>query len=121
MAQTPRRGELYYVDLDPIIGKEIGGGKTRPVVVLSINDINSKPLVVSVVPGTTAGDKPKHYQNVAVIPPTGTNGLSRSTIFLGHQMRAIDHSRFTTRSIGRLSGDQLLAVEDAVRYSLGLF
>jgi mRNA-degrading endonuclease toxin of MazEF toxin-antitoxin module len=42
------------------------------------------------------------------------------TVFLGHQMRAIDHSRFKSTSIGRLSREHLIAVEDAVRFSLGL-
>lgn len=122
MLPTPRRGELYYVDLDPSIGNEIGGGlnKPRPVVVLSINDINEKPLVVCVVPGTKAGNKPRHFRNVAVVQPTDDNGLWQLTIFLGHQLRAIDHSRLKSASIGRLSGQHLLQVEDAVRYSLGL-
>ena len=122
MLPRPRRGELYYVDLDPSTGREIGGGlhKHRPVIVLSINDINNKPLVVTVVPGTSAGDKPQQFRNVAVIQPTTGNGLKRATIFLGHQMRAIDHSRFTSGAIGRLSTTELLEVENAVRYSLGL-
>jgi mRNA interferase MazF len=122
MLPKPRRGELYYVDLDPTTGKELGGGlhKPRPVVVLSINDINDKPLVVSVVPGTSAADKPRQYRNVAVIAPTTGNGLKRTTIFLGHQMRAIDHSRLKSGAIGKLSGEDLLEVEKAVRFSLGL-
>ena len=122
MLPKPRRGEVYYVDLDPSIGREIGGGlhKPRPVVVLSINDINDKPLVVSVVPGTSAGEKLQHYRNIAVIPPTTGNGLKRETIFQGHQMRAVDHTRFTSGAIGRLSNQHLIEVEEAVRYSLGL-
>lgn len=114
------RGEIYYVYLDPVFGREQGGYKTRPVAVLSINDINNKPLVVTVVPGTTAGDKPVHFRNMAVVPPTETNGLAVATIFECHQLRALDKGRFTSRPIGRLSPQHLQLIEDAARFSLGL-
>ncbi len=45
-----RRGEIYFVDLDPIRGREQAG--RRPVLVLSIDAINRLPLVVTVVIGT---------------------------------------------------------------------
>jgi len=115
------RGEIYFVSLDPVVGREIGGSKARPVAVLSINDINSKPLVVTVVPGTSAGAKPVHYKNVVVVPPTSENGLRTETIFQCHQLRAIDKGRLTSRPIGRLSNEHLQKIEDATRYSLGLF
>jgi hypothetical protein len=40
------RGERYFVYLDPAFGHELGGYKTRPVVVVSINDIHRKTGVV---------------------------------------------------------------------------
>jgi len=47
---TIARGEIYFVNLNPIQGKEQAG--TRPVLVLSIDVINQLPLVVMVVVGT---------------------------------------------------------------------
>ncbi|SRR6266542_1932942 len=47
---TIRRGEVYFVDLDPVEGREQAGN--RPVLVLSIDAINKLPLVVTVVVGT---------------------------------------------------------------------
>ncbi len=114
------RGEIYYVYLDPAFGREMGGYKTRPVAVLSINDINRKPLVVTVVPGTTAGNKPLHFQNLVLVSPSSTNGLSVATIFECHQLRAIDLGRFTSKRIGMLSEDDLEQIEEAVKFSLGL-
>lgn len=114
------RGQVSFVRLDPVVGREMGGNKSRPVVVLSINDINNKPLVVSVVPGTTAGDKPTQFKNVAVVEPTNANGLSGRTIFLCHQLRALDRSRFTSRPVGRLTSKDISRIEDAVRFNLGL-
>ena len=46
-----RRGEIYFVDLNPTKGNEQTG--TRPVLVLSIDAINKLPLVVTVFVGTT--------------------------------------------------------------------
>ena len=45
-----KRGEIYFVTLDPVLGREQNG--RRPVLVVSIDAINSAPLVVTVVPGT---------------------------------------------------------------------
>lgn len=45
-----QRGEIYFVDLNPVKGREQAG--RRPVLVLFIDDINSLPLVVTVVVGT---------------------------------------------------------------------
>jgi mRNA-degrading endonuclease toxin of MazEF toxin-antitoxin module len=39
-----RRGSLYIVDLDPAIGHEQGG--RRPVLVVSSDELNRRPLVV---------------------------------------------------------------------------
>jgi len=114
------RGEIYYVYLDPVFGREMGGYKTRPVVVLSINDINRKPLVATIVPGTTAAGKVSIFRNVAVIPPSASNGLSVETIFECHQLRAIDMGRFTSRRVGRLSPQDLRRIEEAAKFSLGL-
>jgi len=114
------RGQIYFVFLDPVFGREIGGYKTRPVVVLSIQDTNEKPLPVTVVPGTTADSKPAHFPNVVLVQPTRENGLTAHTIFPCHQIRAIDQGRFTSRIIGRLYPKDLRSIEDAVKFNLGL-
>jgi len=74
------RGEIYFVCLGPTVGREINT-KRRPVAVLSINDLNSKPLVVTVVPGSTWSGK-RIFPTEAKIEPTETNGLSNPTLFL---------------------------------------
>lgn len=37
------RGEIYFVDLNPVKGRERAG--LRPVLILSIDKINQQPLV----------------------------------------------------------------------------
>jgi mRNA interferase MazF len=41
-----KRGQIYFVTLDPVQGREQAG--KRPVLVLSIDEINDLPLVVTV-------------------------------------------------------------------------
>jgi len=113
------RGEVYFVELGPVIGKELNV-KRRPVLVLSINDINSKPLVITVVPGTKAAGKQTNLKNSVFVAPTSANGLKCDTLFQCHQVRSLDHSRFSLRAVGRIAPSDLLRVEAAARYCLGL-
>lgn len=114
------RRQLYFVDLDPVVGCEIGGGKMRPVLVLSIDDINRKPLTVTVVPGTKAAGKKTGFRNVITVSPTMENGLACDTNFQCHQVRALDHRRFTKPAIGLLDSWSMEQISAAVRYTLGL-
>ena len=112
-----RRGEIYFVDLAPVIGREQGG--RRPVLVLSIDGINGKPLVVTVVPGTDGAHVPLDFvTNVRM--PAAESGLPTETVFLCFQLRALDHSRFFSRPVGSLSAGRMREIEDATRYCLGL-
>ena len=48
------RGSIYFVNLDPTLGREQAG--RRPVLVVSVDAINRQPLVVTVVVGTDAAN-----------------------------------------------------------------
>lgn len=112
-----RRGEIYFVDLSPVIGREQAG--RRPVLVLSIDAINRAPLVVTIVPGTDGANVPRDYPTTVRIPAS-VSGLNLETVFLCFQVRALDPSRFPSQPAGRLPPANLQDVEDAVRYCLGL-
>ena len=61
------RGDIYFVDVNPIQGREQAGH--RPVVVLSLDAINKLPLVVTVVVGTRGQNITRDYPtNVRVAP-----------------------------------------------------
>lgn len=112
-----RRGEIYFVALDPVQGREQAG--RRPVLVLSIDAINRLPLVVTVVVGTRGERVPRDYPtNVRV--SAQESGLPSETVFLGFQLRSLDPYRFPSAPAGQLSGEALSRVEAAVRYCLGL-
>ena len=110
MKRTPRRGDVFWVALDPALGSEIK--KTRPAVILSNNSCNAYGSRVVVLPLTSNVDS--LYPGEALITVKG-----RSARVLGDQIRSLDKSRLRTR-IETLSADEMAAVEEAVRITLGL-
>lgn len=112
-----QRGEIYFVNLNPVQGREQAG--QRPVLVLSVDAINKLPLVVTVVVGTKGENIRRDYAtNVRVSPVE--SGLPLETVFLCFQLRSLDPQRFAASPAGRLTTVALQRVEDAVRYCLGL-
>ena len=109
-------GEIYFVLLDPTVGREMGGGYPRPVIVVSLKWVHQKTGVVMVVPGTGTAAP---YRNVVQIDPTPANGLSKVTYFACHQSRAIDESRFISPAIGRASSLDLEKVQQTLWELLG--
>jgi mRNA interferase MazF len=114
---TVQRGQIYFVDLNPVKGREQGG--QRPVLVISTNEINDLPLVVTVVVGTKGANVRRDYStNVRV--PIEESGLPLETVFLCFQVRALDASRFSSKPAGVLSAKKMAEVENAIRHCLGL-
>lgn len=110
MKRAPRRGEIYWVALDPVLGTEIR--KTRPAVIISNDSCNRYGSRVVVLPVTSNIES--LYPGEARIEVRGAPAR-----VLGDQLRSIDKSRLRSK-IGTLSGDELLDVEEAVRVTLGL-
>ena len=112
-----RRGEIYFVNLSPVKGREQAG--QRPVLVLSIDEINQLPLVVTVVVGTKGENLSRDYPtNVRVLPEE--SGLPMETVFLCFQIRSLDPKRFSERAAGRATDAALEKIETAVSHCLGL-
>lgn len=73
-----QRGEVYFVNLNPVQGREQAG--RRPVLVLSVDAINRLPLVVTVVVGTKGESVTRDYPtNVRV--SSAESGLPIETVF----------------------------------------
>lgn len=110
MSQTIRRGEIWWVCLDPVRGSEIR--KTRPCAVISADQINRQRRTPVVVPLSTA---PEAAPPVVVsVPSAGTDSVA-----VVDQVRAVDRGRFV-RTSGRLSAEDMAAVESALRRVLAL-
>jgi len=60
-----KKWTIYKAVLDPVIGSE--QGKTRPVMVISENDINDLLNIVNVIPITTRKQGRQIYPNETLI------------------------------------------------------
>ena len=110
-----KRGDLFYVNLDPTRGSEQAGA--RPVLVIQ-NDVGNEyaPTVIT-APLTTKAFS-KHYPtNVNV--PKGTAELKEDSTLLLSQIRTIDKSRLE-RKLGHLPSGLMHQVDEAIKISLGL-
>ncbi len=110
-----RRGDLFWVDLNPTKGSEQAG--RRPVVVIQ-NDVgNDVAPTVIVAPLTTKSFTKSYPINVHI--PQGVAGLKEHSTILLSQIRTIDKIRLNRR-IGHLPLSYLKQVDQAIRISLGL-
>ena len=78
-----KRGEVYWVNLDPTVGSEIQ--KTRPALIISPNDMNAALPRVIVAPITSKG------QALGCRPEVDFNG--KSARILLDQIRCVDKVR----------------------------
>lgn len=110
MSRAPRRGEVYWVALDPTVGTEIK--KTRPAVVVSNDSCNRHGGRVVVLPVTSNVDS--LYPGEALVRIKGQPGRA-----LGDQIRSLDKIRLQSR-IGSLTTADMAAVDEALLVTLGI-
>lgn len=110
MKRMPRRGDVYWVALDPALGSEIH--KTRPAVIVSNNSCNAFGSRVVVLPLTSNVDSV--YPGEVLVTVKGKPSRA-----LGDQIRSLDKSRLRSR-IDTLSQDESAAVDEAIRITLAL-
>jgi len=114
-----RRGDVFFVDLNPVKGREQAG--RRPVLVVSADAVNAQPLVVTVVVGTDARNVARDYPVNVRVPAAGS-GLPHDTVFLCFQLRSLDPSRFAggLAPVAHLDDAIMAAVDCALRLVLRL-
>ncbi|MFH1049675.1 MAG: type II toxin-antitoxin system PemK/MazF family toxin [bacterium] len=89
---TNYRWGIFLVNLDPVVGSE--QGRTRPVLVISDEQINQILPVLNVLPITSRKPKRNIYPNEVLIS-ANRFGLNHESIILCHQIRTIVKSRLT--------------------------
>ena len=110
-----KRGEIYYVDLNPVKGSEQAG--RRPVLVIQ-NDIgNAYSPTVIIAPLTTKRFSRKYPTNVDL--RKGTAALKEDSTVLLSQIRTVDKKRLA-KKIGSLEPDLMKRVDGAIKVSLAL-
>ena len=105
-----KRGAIYWVDLDPTRGGELG--KRRPSVILSNDSAIRTQNRVQIIPVTS---------NVARIFPweAALTVQGRSCKALADQIRTVAKERLLDR-IGDVTVTELHAIERALKVQLGL-
>lgn len=114
-----RRGEIRWVDLDPVRGAE--SNKRRPAVIVSNDGANATATrlgrgVVTVVPVTSATDRIYPFQ---VLLAAGATGLPQDSKAQAEQVRSVAVERVGER-VGSLRAPELAALDEALRLHLAL-
>lgn len=109
-----KRGDIYFADLDPVIGSEQGG--VRPVLIIQ-NDLGNRfsPTVIA-LPLTSRMGKAPLRTHVPLLPPQG--GVRRPSIILCEQVRTLEKSRLR-QHLGCLTREKLALVERALALAVG--
>lgn len=103
-----RRGDVYLVSLDPVVGSETG--KTRPAVVVQNDLANRSSPTVTVIPITSREDRVYPFQTRV---PAGEGGLEKGGKALCEQIRTVSRKRLGPR-LGRLSEDRMKEIRVAL-------
>ncbi len=111
-----RRGEVWLINLDPAIGAEIK--KTRPTVIVNDNAVGILPLKV-IVPVTDWKDHYSVAPWMVRLEPSAGNGLDKISAADTFQVRSVAQTRFIRR-FGKLSGDSMQEITDALSVVLGI-
>lgn len=103
-----RRGEIYWVNLDPVVGSEVG--KRRPAIVLQNDLANHSSPTVTIVPLSTRVGRVYPFQ---VLIPASTSGLDRDGKALCEQVRTVSKTRLLNK-VGGLSNSVMEAIRTAL-------
>ena len=114
MRNAIRRGDLFYADLNPVVGSEQGG--IRPVLVIQ-NDVGnhfSPTVVAAAITSRKAKNSLPTHILLENVP-----GLAPTSLLLLEQLRTIDRKRLRGY-IGRISKEKMLEVDAALAISIGI-
>ncbi|MEC4805393.1 MAG: type II toxin-antitoxin system PemK/MazF family toxin [Jaaginema sp. PMC 1079.18] len=110
---TYKRGEIWWVDLQPVVGRETD--KQRPCLILQ-NDVGNQHSSTTIIAPLLRGRK--NYPFVVNLVPTTQNGLDQERHVNLSQMRSVDAQRIKNKQ-GTLENIYWHDIEKAVWIELG--
>ncbi len=113
--QTVSRGDIFYANLNPVIGSEQGG--VRPVLILQ-NDIGNKYSPTTIVAAITSKIKKAKLPTHVELDSSNFD-LEKDSVILLEQVRTIDKRRLKEK-IARLDEETRREIDQALQISLGL-
>jgi mRNA interferase MazF len=108
--QFPRRGEIYWVNLDPTIGSETK--KTRPGLIVS-NDLGNEESDVVIIAPITSKIKNVYPFEVELSID------SRPGKVMLNQCRAVDQSRLKQK-LGEVDSETMKEVDEAIKIAFSI-
>lgn len=102
MMGYPKKGEIYLVNFDPIIGHE--AKKKRPALILSNNIHNQYSPLVTVAPLSSNTNKVYPFEVYVTKKSTGLNENSKIMII---HLRSVDKKRLVNK-IGDIEDKEIL-------------
>lgn len=108
-----KRGDVFFADLDPVVGSEQGG--IRPVLVVQNNIGNRYSPTLVVLPLSTAK---KNYLPTH-IHIYGSKSLPKDSIVLAEQIRTIDRYRLR-EYVGSIDKEIMDKINRAMKISIGV-
>ena len=122
-----KRGEIYWVEFDPVKGSEQGG--LRPALVIQ-NNVGNRYSPTTVVAAITGSLPPQPYPFIVILEPK-ESGLPKRSAVNCAQMATIQQTgsgsrlrpprdESTVRPIGKLSLSKMAEVDEALKFNLAL-
>jgi mRNA interferase MazF len=108
---TPKRGEVWYANFNPVQGSEQSG--TRPVLVFQNDRVSRFTSTIVIIPLTSNLRRAALPSCVQI--PLGEGGLTSTSVALCHQIRVLD-----TSWLGQMNPSTLASIEKAVLFTLGI-
>jgi mRNA interferase MazF len=110
----PKKGEIWLISLEPVLGHEIG--KTRPALVIS-NDINNQfANTVNILPITSKTEKIYPFEVFLLKEETN---LPKDSKVKSNQIRTVDRKRLV-KLLGKVTNEKLIEIEQALLIHLDI-
>lgn len=124
---TVRRGEIYWIEFDPVKGSEQGG--LRPGLVVQ-NDLGNRYSPTTVVVAITRTIPRQQYPFIVIVEPE-ESGLPERSVVNCSQIATIQQSGSASRlrsapgeakvhAIGQLSPEKMAEVNAALAFNLAI-
>lgn len=115
-----RKWEIFWADLEPVVGRE-QAGKRRPVLVVSSDQFSGSTLrLLMAIPLTAKEGKTRTFHPFEISLPKGTVEEGITPVAMTHQLRTISLLRLLDYA-GRLENEGVQdLIEDAVLAHLGI-
>jgi len=106
--------KIFWADLNPVQGSDQAG--IRPVLAISAEEANQSLPIVSILPITSLRPGRKVY-SIEVLLPAKETGLSKDSIAMAHQIRAISKDRLREKC-GSIESDE---IKESIRSAVKLY